>query len=156
MQKAGGARESIAADKETAMESCIFCGIQAGTIPSARLYETDNLYAFLDIAPANKGHALLIPRTHCADILGVDPALGREVLEAMQRIARAVVSVTGARGFNIIQNNGRVAGQEVDHLHWHIIPRFERSEMPLWKQGAYETQEEMNRLATAIRVQIGV
>lgn len=138
------------------MDSCIFCKIVAGNIPSAKLYESDNLYAFLDIAPANKGHALIIPKTHCADILGVDPALGKEVLEAMQRIARALVSVTGAKGFNIIQNNGRVAGQEVDHLHWHIIPRFAREEMPLWKQGSYESQEEMNRLATAIRVQIGL
>lgn len=141
---------------DTCVDTCVFCGIVAQTIPSAKLYESDNLYAFLDIAPANKGHALIIPRVHCADILGVDPALGKELLEAMQRIARAILSVTGAKGFNIFQNNGRVAGQEVDHLHWHIIPRFERGEVPLWTQGKYESVEEMNRLATAIRVQIGV
>ncbi|MBQ7456233.1 MAG: HIT family protein [Desulfovibrio sp.] len=133
---------------------CVFCDILAGKIPSAKLLETESLYAFLDIAPANKGHALIIPRTHCQDILGVDPKIGEDLLSTMQRIARAIVNVTGAKGFNIIQNNGRVAGQEVDHLHWHIIPRFDRAEMPLWKQGKYESMDEMMRLATTIKLQI--
>jgi len=83
------------------MDSCIFCKILDGSIPSAKLYETENLYAFLDIAPANKGHALIIPRTHCQNILGIDPAIGKELLEAMQRIAMALTAVTGAKGFNI-------------------------------------------------------
>ena len=136
------------------MDNCLFCAIASGTIPSQKIFESGNLYAFLDIAPANKGHALLIPKTHCSDLLGLDPALGQEIFEAMQRIARAVVSVTSAQGFNIIQNNGRAAGQEIDHLHWHIIPRFDNDGLTLWRQGKYDAEEEMVRLATAIRVQI--
>ena len=137
------------------MSDCIFCAIAEGTIPSSKVFASDTLYAFLDINPANKGHTLIIPRAHCADPLGVDPALGREVIEAMQRIGRAVMTATGAAGFNVIQNNGQVAGQEVFHLHWHIIPRFAGDGIPLWKQGSYASKEEMERLATALRVQIG-
>lgn len=138
------------------MDTCIFCAIQEGKLPSSKVYESDTLYAFLDLNPANKGHTLIIPRKHSLDLLGVDPGLGKELLEAMQRIARALVSVTGAEGFNVIQNNGRVAGQQVDHLHWHIIPRFSGDGIPLWQQHSYDSQDEMNRLATAIRVQIGL
>lgn len=135
---------------------CIFCAICEGKIPSSKVYESENLYAFLDLNPANKGHTLLIPRLHCADILAVPPSLGQEVLEAIQRIAPAILSVTGATGFNVFQNNGSVAGQEIFHLHWHIIPRFENDGIRLWKQGAYDSQEEMNRFATSIKVQIGL
>ena len=137
------------------MDPCLFCAIACGSIPSQKIFESDTLYAFLDIAPANKGHALLIPRTHCSDLLGLDPALGQEIMQAQQRIARAIVSVTKAQGFNVIQNNGRAAGQEIDHLHWHIIPRFDGDGFKLWQQGKYDQEEEMVRLATAIRVQIG-
>ena len=136
------------------MDDCLFCSIAQGKIPSAKIFESDNLYAFLDLNPANKGHTLIIPREHSADILDVNPAIGRELLEAIQRIARAILSVTGATGFNVVQNNGKVSGQEIFHLHWHIIPRFEGDGLSLWKQGSYESQEEMNRLATAIKVHI--
>ncbi|MCR5813297.1 MAG: HIT family protein [Desulfovibrio sp.] len=137
------------------MDNCLFCAIACGKIPSQKIFESDHLYAFLDIAPANKGHALLIPKSHCSDLLGLDPAFSQEIIEAMQRIARAIVSVTNAQGFNIVQNNGRAAGQEIDHLHWHIIPRFDDDGLKLWRQGKYDSDEEMGRLATAIRVQIG-
>ncbi|MBQ7739457.1 MAG: HIT family protein [Desulfovibrionaceae bacterium] len=136
------------------MDDCLFCSIANGTIPSAKIFQSENLYAFLDLHPANKGHTLIIPREHCADIFDLNPAIGREVLEAVQRIARAILTVTGATGFNLIQNNGKVAGQEIFHLHWHIIPRFEHDGFSLWKPGDYDSQEEMNRLATAIKVQI--
>ncbi|MBQ9536195.1 MAG: HIT family protein [Desulfovibrionaceae bacterium] len=136
------------------MDDCIFCAIVQGKIPSAKVFESDKLYAFLDLNPANKGHTLLIPKEHCTNILDVDPIIGKEFLDAVQRIAPAIMHVTSAQGFNVFQNNGKVAGQEIFHLHWHIIPRFENDGVPLWKQGAYDSQEEMNRLAAAIKVQI--
>ena len=138
------------------MDGCLFCGIVQGQIPSSKVYETESLYAFLDLNPANKGHTLVVPKKHCQDLLGLDPALGHELLDALQRIARGILSVTGAEGFNLIQNNGRVAGQEIFHLHWHLIPRFQGDGFKLWTQGSYDSPEEMNRLATALRVQIGV
>ena len=136
------------------MDECLFCAIAKGTIPSAKIFESENLYAFLDLHPANKGHVLIIPREHCVDILDVNPAIGKEFLEDVQRIARAMLAVTGATGFNVIQNNGKVSGQEIFHLHWHIIPRFEGDGFSLWKPGDYDSMEEMQRLATAIKVQI--
>ena len=138
------------------MADCLFCSIIAGSIPSAKVYESEKLYAFLDLNPANKGHTLLVPRNHCQDILTVDPALGKEFLEAIQRITPAILAVTGATGFNVTQNNGKSAGQEIFHLHWHIIPRFAGDGLKLWQQHTYDSQEEMNRLATAIKVQIGL
>ncbi|MCR4666137.1 MAG: HIT family protein [Desulfovibrio sp.] len=136
------------------MQDCIFCAIAKGLIPSSSVYETPSLYAFLDLNPANKGHTLIIPKAHYSNLLDADPQLGNELIDAMQRVARAIITVTGAEGFNVIQNNGRAAGQEVDHLHWHIIPRFANDGLTLWKQHSYDSQEEMNRLATAIRVQV--
>ncbi|MBQ7585987.1 MAG: HIT family protein [Desulfovibrionaceae bacterium] len=136
------------------MDNCIFCAIVQGQIPSSKVFESEHLYAFLDLNPANKGHTLIVPRLHCADILDVNPVIGKEFIDAVQRIARAVMSVTGSSGFNVIQNNGKVAGQEIFHLHWHIIPRFENDGFSLWKPGSYDSKEEMNRLAAAIKVQI--
>ncbi|MBO4368914.1 MAG: HIT family protein [Desulfovibrio sp.] len=139
---------------EAIMHDCLFCQIAKGIIPSSPVFESQNLYAFLDLNPANKGHTLIIPRNHCSDLFDADPELGKELIETMQRIARALLAVTGAEGFNVIQNNGRVAGQEINHLHWHIIPRFPNDGFSLWQQHQYDSKEEMNRLATAIRLQI--
>lgn len=136
------------------MDDCIFCLIAEGKIPSSKIMETKTLYAFLDLHPVNKGHALIIPKKHVKDILGVDPELGRDVFQAMQRIGKALMTVTGAQGFNVLQNNGRAAGQEVDHLHWHIIPRFANDGFKLWAQGDYASQDEMNQFAEDIRKQL--
>ncbi|MBR4741303.1 MAG: HIT family protein [Desulfovibrio sp.] len=138
------------------MDDCLFCAIAKGEIPSAKVFESKSLYAFLDLHPCNKGHTLLIPKVHCPDLLSVDPCLGKEFIEALQRISRAILTVTNASSFNIIQNNGACAGQEIFHLHWHIIPRFAQDGFKLWEQHNYDNQEEMERLATAIKVQIGL
>lgn len=137
------------------MDDCIFCLIAQGKIPSSKVYESEKLYAFLDLNPANKGHTLIIPKAHYKTILEFDSSLGTEVMEAMQKIAQAIIAATGAAGINIIQNNGRAAGQEVDHLHWHIIPRFAEDGFRLWKQKKYDSMDEMNAFAAKIRDQLG-
>jgi histidine triad (HIT) family protein len=103
---------------------CIFCKITRGEIASARVLETDQAVAFLDIRPVNPGHVLLVPRAHHADLSELPEELAAHVGSLLPRLCRAIRAATGADGLNVIINNGRAAGQTVDHGHWHVIPRF--------------------------------
>ena len=103
---------------------CIFCKIIAGEIPSTRVLETDGSLAFLDINPVNQGHILLVPKEHHATLAELSDEAAAETALLIPRLVRAVLKATGADGLNLIVNNGRVAGQTVDHGHWHLIPRF--------------------------------
>jgi histidine triad (HIT) family protein len=103
---------------------CIFCKIAAGAIPSAKVLETAEAMAFLDINPVNHGHTLLVPKAHHAYLSQLPEAVAGAVGSLLPRLCRAIKAATGADGLNIIVNNGQVAGQTVDHCHWHIIPRF--------------------------------
>lgn len=104
--------------------SCVFCKIVRGEIPSSVVLETDDALAFLDINPVNKGHTLLVPKAHHADLTELSDELAAHAGSLLPRICRAVKAATGADGFNVIVNNGTVAGQTVGHGHWHVIPRF--------------------------------
>ncbi|HDL90641.1 MAG TPA: HIT family protein [Thermodesulforhabdus norvegica] len=107
------------------MSSCVFCQIVEGKIPSAKLYETDSVLAFLDINPINPGHTLIIPKRHATSIFDVDEEDLKECAVVAAKVARAVRKATGCDGMNVLQNNFRVAGQIIDHFHIHLIPRFE-------------------------------
>ena len=102
---------------------CVFCKIITGDIPSYKIAEDEHFIAILDIAPAALGHALVIPKAHCVGLLDMPDAVARACLPFAQKAARAIMDVTGADGFNIVQNNGETAGQVVMHYHTHIIPR---------------------------------
>lgn len=104
---------------------CIFCLIANGDIPSATVYEDEYFRAILDISPAAKGHTLLLPKDHAADLFELPDELCEKALVTAKKIAKAVKEVTGADGVNILQNNGEAAGQTVRHFHIHIIPRME-------------------------------
>jgi histidine triad (HIT) family protein len=104
--------------------NCIFCKIVQRVIPSATVLETDDAVAFLDIHPVNKGHVLLVPKAHHADLTELPEVLAAACATLLPRLCRAIKSATGADGFNVIVNNGRAAGQVINHGHWHIIPRF--------------------------------
>jgi len=106
-------------------DDCIFCRIVAGELPAVRLYEDDHVLSFLDIRPLRPGHALVIPKAHCTDLRDCPPELGGALLAGVQRVAAAVCEATGTGGFNLFNANGEVAGQEVFHLHLHILPRLE-------------------------------
>nr|AAY86761.1 HIT family protein 1 [Chaetomium globosum] len=101
------------------MASCIFCKIVKGEIPSFKLVETDKTFAFLDINPLSRGHALIIPKFHGAKLTDIPD----EHLSDILPIAKKLVAATGATEYNILQNNGRGAHQEVDHVHFHVIPK---------------------------------
>ena len=105
------------------MSGCIFCMIAGGQIRSAKVFENDAVLAFMDINPLAPGHVLVIPKSHCERLTDMPEDLASQVGRVMPSIARAVVAATKAEGFNVYQTNGAVAGQQVGHVHFHIIPR---------------------------------
>jgi histidine triad (HIT) family protein len=111
-------------NQELRDKHCVFCKIVHGEIPSAKILETVDVLAFLDINPVNRGHTLLVPKPHHAHLGELPDAVAGAAGSLLPRLCRAVAAATGADGLNVIVNNGRAAGQTVDHGHWHIIPRF--------------------------------
>jgi len=111
-------------DEEKLDEECIFCKIVKGEIPCAKLFEDDCVLSFLDIAPANKGHALIITKNHYETLLEIPDDCLTDLMVKARKLARAMFSALGNEGFNILMNNKKVAGQLVPHAHIHIIPRF--------------------------------
>lgn len=107
-----------------AESSCIFCKIVAGQIPSYKVFESDDVFAFLDINPVSRGHALVVPKQHRETLDQCDATLAAKTFAAIPAIAKAVCAEAGTTDFNLLQNNGKYAGQEVPHVHFHIIPRF--------------------------------
>jgi histidine triad (HIT) family protein len=129
---------------------CLFCKIVAGEIPSARVLETEQALAFLDINPLNPGHTLLVPRSHHAVLADLPDDLAAHAGALLPRICRAVRGATGADGLNIVVNSGRVAGQTIDHCHWHVIPRFKGDPLHWpWPQGNYKG-DEMSQMRASI------
>ena len=106
------------------MDNCIFCKIANGEIPSACVYEDNDFKAILDIAPAAKGHVLILPKKHCRDLLSIDSEVASKALMLASRIANAQKKALGCDGINLLQNSGEAAWQSVMHLHIHLIPRY--------------------------------
>ncbi len=118
--------------------NCVFCKIAAGQIPALRVHEDDDCLAFLDIGPLAEGHLLIIPKEHYARLEEMPEGLVGRVTATLPRLARAVLAATGADGYNILQNNGKVSGQEVPHVHFHIIPRKAADGLGYrWNAGKY-------------------
>jgi histidine triad (HIT) family protein len=105
------------------MEECVFCRIAAGRIPAVKVLETQEVMAFLDIGPVSDGHTLVIPKRHCCRLDECPPQTLSELAAVLSRAAGAVQRAMKADGYNVLCNNGRAAGQIVEHLHFHIIPR---------------------------------
>ncbi len=104
-------------------ENCIFCKIAAGQIPSLKIYEDKEILAFLDIGPISEGHTLVIPKQHYTKVHECPPQVLASIMSVLPKVAAAVFAASAADGYNILCNNGRAAGQLVEHLHFHIIPR---------------------------------
>lgn len=137
------------------MDDCIFCKIAKGEIPSSKVYEDDFVLAFLDLNPASPGHALVIPKRHAATLLDLEPGSGDALLQAMRKVGRALANVVKADGFNCVQNNFPAAGQEVMHLHWHVIPRHEGDQViKAWVPGKYTDMGQMAALADQLKAAI--
>lgn len=136
-------------------ESCIFCRIVKGELPACKVLETSDTLAFMDINPVIKGHALVIPKAHHNPITDVPDALLGKVLASVKQVAAAQLRGLGADGVNVTQANGEIAGQIVPHVHFHVIPRFEKSENPRnWIPGKYGSPDEMESYGSRIRAAV--
>lgn len=123
------------------MTDCIFCKIIKGEMSCNKIYEDDKVLAFLDRAPVNKGHTLVVPKEHYEDIQTIPENLLCGVISAVKKIAPVVIKVMGADSFNLSVNNGREAGQVISHLHFHIMPRFKNDGLEPWPSKIYQDKE---------------
>ena len=130
---------------------CVFCAIAAGEIPSFKIYEDDSVLAFLDINPFSEGHTLVIPKEHYKNLLEVPPAVLAVLLERVQKLSSHIAAALPCEGFNILQNNGAVAGQTVNHIHFHIVPRFEGSGLTF--ESSKGDMEKLAALASRLRLE---
>lgn len=136
------------------MDSCIFCKIVKGDIPSSVIYEDENVKVILDIAPAAKGHAILLVKEHVANVFELPADLAAKVFAVVPKVATAIKEELGCDGMNILQNNGVEAGQTVFHLHIHFIPRWKDDEVNIkWASLGY-AEGEAAALAEAIRAKL--
>ncbi|MDD6662633.1 MAG: HIT family protein [Lachnospiraceae bacterium] len=104
--------------------NCIFCKIANGEIPSATVYEDEDFRAILDLNPASKGHTLIIPKKHAANLFELPEETAEKVLSIAKKLGARLKEGLHAEGLNVVQNNGEAAGQTVMHFHMHLIPRY--------------------------------
>lgn len=116
------------------MSECIFCKIIDGSIPSAKIYEDDHVYAFMDIMPLTKGHTLIIPKNHKENIYDLSEEEASNLFKVVPKIASVLKESFGPVGMNLLNNNGAPAGQSVFHFHLHFIPRYDQTDgfRPTW------------------------
>lgn len=131
-------------------DKCIFCKIANGEIPSKTLYEDEKYRVILDLGPATKGHALILPKDHYANLYELPEDAASEVMKLAKKMASLMTDKLGCDGFNLVQNNGEVAGQTVFHFHMHLIPRYKDDGQKIgWKPGE-PSQEELEEVRNQI------
>ena len=131
-------------------DNCIFCKIAAGEIPSKTIYEDDDFRVILDLGPATKGHALILPKDHYKNLYELPDDVAAKVMMLAKKMATVMTDKLHADGFNLVQNNNEVAGQTVFHFHMHLIPRYENDGQHIaWESGS-PTQEELEEIQKAI------
>lgn len=134
--------------------NCIFCKLANGEIPTNAIYEDDDFKVILDVSPASKGHALILPKEHYANIYEID----EEVLAKASRLAKKIIThekeILKCDGYNVVQNNGEVAGQTVFHYHMHLIPRYasdDNTNVIEWKHKEF-TDDEMAQICKEMKL----
>ncbi len=131
-------------------DNCIFCKLANGDIPTATLYEDDDFRVILDANPAAKGHALIIPKEHYKNLYELDDEIAGKVMVLAKKIITKMTGILGCDGYNLIQNNGRCAGQTVFHYHLHLIPRCENDNVGIgWKLNEL-TEEDKEEILSKI------
>uniref|UniRef100_UPI004055D1A9 HIT family protein n=1 Tax=Agathobacter sp. TaxID=2021311 RepID=UPI004055D1A9 len=134
--------------------NCIFCKIIAGEIPSNTIYEDEDFKVILDISPAEKGHAIVIPKEHYANLYEIDSELLAKAIKVAQKVVIHETKVLGCQGYNVLQNNGEIAGQTIFHFHLHLIPRYEKKEntqLLTWNPKEF-SNEEMTKLCEKMKI----
>jgi histidine triad (HIT) family protein len=133
------------------MNSCIFCRIAQKRVPANLVYEDEKAMAFLDIRPLNEGHTLIIPKLHYENIFDIPQELIMHIQGVTKRVALAVKKATQADGISIMQQNGKAAGQEIFHLHVHVIPRFAGQKLSKFSETSEASKEKLSQTAAKIR-----
>lgn len=129
-------------------ENCIFCKIANGIIPSATLYEDEDFRVILDLGPGSKGHALILPKKHAANLFELPDETAAKVLVVAKKVAARLKEGLHADGINLVQNNGTAAGQTVFHFHMHLIPRYENDTVNVkWHPGELTEEDKAEILA---------
>lgn len=119
-----------------AEKDCVFCKIIAGEIPSTAVYEDEDFKAILDVNPAARGHVIIIPKKHAANIFELEEEEVAKVFPIAKKIATALMKTYNCDGINVLQNNGEAAGQTVFHLHVHVVPRYYDDDVNImWQPG---------------------
>ncbi len=139
------------------MTDCVFCRVVAGTAPRSIVYEDDDLVAFLDLFPVHPGHTLVVPRGHVADLCSCPLPIAARLFRASTCLAPAIVDATGAQGFNVWTANGAAAGQEIFHLHLHVLPRFDDDAFGLRFPKSYPKEAsrlELDAMAERIKLKL--
>lgn len=134
------------------MDDCIFCAIATSRAPASIVFEDEATLAFLDINPITRGHTLVIPREHCPDLFALSPAVGGLVMTTAAKVAGALREELKPDGLNILQSNGRAAGQTVFHFHLHLVPRWRDDGLFLPRHAlARASRSELATLAASLR-----
>ena len=144
-------REAYHARVNTLNVNCVFCKIVRKEAPAGIVYEDAQTMAFMDIRPVSEGHMLIIPKQHFEDVFDTPEEIVAYVHRITKRIAAAVKEATGAEGISIVQQNGKAAGQDIFHLHVHIIPRFEGRETTRFSRASIASRESLEEGAARIR-----
>ena len=135
-------------------ENCIFCKIIAGEIPSNTIYEDEEFKVILDASPAARGHALILPKEHYADLYDIEEETAARAMKVPKKLAGHMTEVLKCDGFNLVQNNHEVAGQTVFHFHMHLIPRYKNAknnDILIWNHENF-SPEEMKEICEALKL----
>ena len=135
------------------MGDCIFCKIANGEIPSATLYEDEEFRVILDLGPASKGHSLILPKKHAANIYELPDETAGKAMILAKKMAGKLTDALNCDGFNIVQNNGEIAGQTVFHFHMHLIPRYlnaKDNDILTWSHETFSS-DEMKEICESLK-----
>jgi histidine triad (HIT) family protein len=129
----------------------LFVMLLNGEIPSTEVWSNELVYCFLDLYPQNPGHTLVIPREYSPNYLEASPAALAACWDAIRYLAPALKAATSARGVTVVSNMGREAGQMIEYLHFHVIPRHPQDKLSYYETGKQQTPEQLSEMATAIQ-----
>lgn len=130
--------------------NCIFCKIANGEIPSKTLYEDEDFRVILDLAPATKGHSLILPKSHYKNLYELPEETAGKAMKLAKKMVTTITEKLGCDGYNLVQNNNEIAGQTVFHFHMHLIPRYENDNQKIAWNPTEMTQDELEAIKNQI------
>ena len=133
-------------------DDCIFCKLANGVIPTNTIYEDDSFRVILDLGPATKGHALILPKNHFANIYEIPEDVAGDVMKLAKKMATHMTEKLNCDGFNLVQNNGEAAGQTVFHFHYHLIPRYKDDNQHILWEATSPSAEELEELKNLLKM----